>query len=96
MKKILGGLIMVFFLLMVGEVKALSFKEGEFLNGEYINKVKDGKTYYMTIQYIYRDDGKVVYCLEPFANFITGNGYIGYNFNYDGVTGLSKEQVRRI
>ena len=33
MKKILGGLIMVFFLLMVGEVKALSFKEGEFLNG---------------------------------------------------------------
>lgn len=96
MKKILRCLIIVVFLLMVGEVKALSFKEGEFLNGEYINKVKDGKTYYMTVQYIYRDDGKVVYCLEPFANFITGNGYIGYNFNYDGVTGLSKEQVRRI
>lgn len=96
MKKILGGLIIMCFVLMAWEVKAFDFKEGTFLTGEYINKVKDGKTYYMTVQYIYRDDGQAMYCLEPFEKFLTGSGYIGYNFNYENVTGLSKEQIRRI
>ena len=73
------------FVLMTWEVKAFDFKEGTFLTGEYINKVKDGKTYYMTVQYIYRDDGQAMYCLEPFEKFLTGSGYIGYNFNDEKV-----------
>ena len=47
--------------LFVGIVRAETFYEGEYITGEYINKVIDGKTYYMTMQYIKDSTNNIVY-----------------------------------
>lgn len=96
MKKIILILGVLFLSLAFTEVKADTFYEAEYISGEYINKVKDGKTYYLTVQFIKNDKGEIVYCLEPFATFTEGTGYSGKNFSYEYYTGLSNEQMRRI
>ena len=85
MKKIL---FIIFLFISIGRVDALNFYEGDFITGEYINKVDGNKTYYMTMQYIHDGNGNIVYCIEPFTKF-----YENYNYqltdpylNYDSNT----------
>lgn len=97
MKKI----ILMFFLLssfMIFKmnVKAEEFYEGDFINGEYINKVVHGKTYYMTMQYIKDRKGNIVYCLEPFSFFSEDSKYNEYVGDLSGYANLSEEQKRKI
>ncbi len=79
-----------------GFVKAETFYEGDYISGEYINKVIDGKTYYLTMQYIKDSKGNIVYCLEPFVKFVDGKAYTEYNGDLTGYKDLSDEQKRRI
>lgn len=97
MKKILVGLLLVAMFFLIGnEVKAETFVEGSFINGEYINKVKNKKTYYMTMQFIKDSKGRIVYCLEPFVDFKTGQSYNEYSGDLIGYGNLTSEQKRRI
>lgn len=92
-KSIVFGLFVFFTISSI--VKAETFYEGEYISGEYINKVIDGKTYYMTMQFIKDSNGNIVYCLEPFVKFVDGKIYEEYS-NLDEYNSLSKEQKRRI
>ncbi len=97
MKKIL---ILILFLstifLFKSNVQAESFVESNYINGEFINKVKDNKTYYMTMQFIKDSKGRIVYCLEPFVDFKTGQSYEEYEGDLSGYANLTKEQKREI
>lgn len=73
-----------------------TFYEGNYINGEYINKKIDGKTYYMTMQFIKDNNGNIVYCLEPFVSFENGQSYVKYEGDLTGYKDLSKEQIRNI
>lgn len=96
MKKYILLIIFLFSLFIFRSVNAETFVEGKFINGEYINKVIDGKTYYMTMQFINDSKGNVVYCLEPFVKFLEGKSYKEFIGNFDGYNNLTKEQKRKI
>lgn len=88
---------MLFSFIFLGEVvKAESFVDGSFINGEYVNKVKSGKTYYMTMQFINDSQGRIVYCLEPFVSFKTNQQYVEYEGDLTNYGNLSTEQKRKI
>lgn len=82
--------------LFVGIVRAETFYEGEYITGEYVNKVIDGKTYYMTMQYIKDSTNNIVYCLEPFVTFEDGKVYKEYSGDFLGYNNLTSEQKRKI
>lgn len=66
-------------------VFATKFYEGDYISGEYISKVKDGKIYYLTMKFIKDNNGNVLYCMEPFVKFYEDYDYSkngNYN-NYD-------------
>lgn len=97
MKKIIGIFILVCGFLVCGVfANAETFIEGNFINGEYVNKVKNNKTYYMTMQFIKDSKGRIVYCLEPFNDFKTGQSYKEYVGDWTNYNYLSKEQKRKI
>lgn len=79
------------FSLVLGEVKAEKFYEGDFIAGEYVNKVSGGRTYYMTMQFIRDSNGNVLYCLEPFVKFNPNNDY-----QIDSLPSLSNEVIRKV
>lgn len=96
-KKICSLIIFVGSFFIIGSnVKAETFYEGSYISSEYINKVIDGKTYYMTMQYIKDSKGNIVYCLEPFVTFENGKSYTEYNGNLSGYKDLTSEQKREI
>lgn len=96
MKKIMFIFALLISMLTISSVKADTFQEAEYISGEYINKEQNGKTYYLTVQFIKNEKGEIVYCLEPFKTFTSGTGYSGSNFSYEYYTGLSSEIMRRI
>lgn len=98
MKKVIYSLIILIssFLIIGSKVKAETFYEGSYINSEYINKVIDSKTYYMTMQYIKDSKGNIVYCLEPFVTFENGKSYTEYNGELTGYKDLTSEQKRKI
>lgn len=96
MKRIFLLMSVIASFMYINVVKAESFNEGSFISGEYINKVKNGKTYYLTAQFINDNSGDAIYCLEPFVDFSNGNNYVKYENGFEEQLNLSKEQVRRI
>lgn len=90
-------ILVLFFSSMIifNNVKAEDFYEGDYFT-TYVKKIKDNKTYYLTMQTLRdRDNGnKLVYCLEPFKFF---NSATSYKKIYDSSEySLSKEQMDRI
>ncbi len=98
MKKVLYSLIILIssFFIIGSKVNAETFYEGSYINSEYINKVIDGKTYYMTMQYIKDTKGNIVYCLEPFVTFENGKSYTEYTGDLTEYKSLTSEQKRKI
>ncbi len=94
MKKI----IFCFVLLFMGMkfIYAESFVEGKFINGEYVSKVKNGVTHYLTMQFIKDSQGRVVYCLEPYITFQEGDDYQEYEWDLSSYNKLSELQRRNI
>ena len=82
----------IFLFMLFSKVSALNFYEGNFIAGEYINKVEGNKTYYMTMQYIHDGNGNVVYCIEPFTKF-----YESYNYQLtDPYLNYDSDILRRV
>ena len=77
-------------------VRAESFYEGKFLQGEYINKEKDGMTNFVTMQFVKDSKGNIVYCLEPFILFKNGKAYREIEGDVKQYKNLSEEQIRKI
>jgi len=94
MKRFLYGLFIMF--CFIGCVNAESFVEGKFISGEYVDKVKDGVTNYLTMQYIKDDSGNIVYCLEPYVKFNEGDNYSKYEWDLSSYNKLSDEQRRKV
>lgn len=72
------------------------FVEGDYISGEYVNKVINGKTYYMTMQYIRDNEGNIVYCLEPFTKFEENKKYNKIEGDLTGYKDLNNIQKRNI
>ena len=96
MKKILLLVCVMASFIFMGDVSAETFREGNFISGEYINKVKNGKTYYLTAQFIKDDSNDSIYCLEPFVDFSSGSNYVKYESDFENQLNLTSAQVRRI
>ncbi len=96
MKKFLLLMCVMASFIFMGNVSAETFREGAFISGEYINKVKNGKTYYLTAQFIKDDSNDSIYCLEPFVEFSTGSNYVKYESGFENQLNLTSAQVRRI
>lgn len=95
MKKII--IFILTFILFIGSVEAISFKMGSYIPNGYIKMVKDGKSRYLQINFIYDQDGRVVYCIEPFVLIETsGTNYEAYYSNYANHTKLSEAQWQRV
>ena len=76
MKKIYILVLFIAMFFIIDNTLAEDFYEGEYFT-TYVNKVKDNRTYYLTMQAIRdRDNGhKLVYCLEPFKFFDSSTSY---------------------
>ena len=80
----------------INYLHAEQFKEGEFLQGEYINKKDGNKTYYMTVQFIKDEYGNIVYCLEPFKKFKNNMVYSRHEDNFENYLNLDETKINRI
>ena len=98
MKKIIKYWIFIVFCIGICffKVSAITFKESYYLGGEYISKEKNGKKYYLNLQYIEDENGNIVYCLEPFVSFDSSGVYEEYIGDRIGFNDLTKEQIRKI
>jgi len=97
MKKILIYTLFIFSLFfIINIVNAEEFTEGDYLSGEYIKKVYNGKSHYLTMQYIKDSKGEVVYCLEPYTKFYEDKTYTEYEKDLSKYEGLTDNQKRRI
>ena len=77
MKKVISLIILLFICLfcLSNNVFAIKFYEGDYISGEYISKVNDGKIHYLTMKFINDSNGNVLYCMEPFVKFYEDYDY---------------------
>jgi len=69
----------------------------ETIDGIYYAKVKNSKTEYRKAKFKRRiSDNKIVYCIEPFVDMSESASYKGYDYNYEKLLNLSKEDWNRI
>lgn len=81
--------LLVFMLMLVIDVKALSFKGGDVINNVFILKVKEnGEKEYKKGQFIIDNEGDYVYCLEPFVKVNNNSLYNKYTDNFAKNLGL--------
>jgi len=73
------------------------FYISEEIEGISYAKEKDGKiSYRKAIFKKRRSDNKIVYCIEPFSDLKEEFNYSGYDYNYEKLLNLSKEDWNRI
>jgi hypothetical protein len=101
MKKIISIFILLF--LFIINVKAVNaegvetVRTGPYINGVFIKKILDNKTYYLQSQYIIRNqDGNFIYCLDPFSDLDTNVNYVTSNTNQAKISGISVDKWQRI
>lgn len=94
MKKIIN--IFIFFILFMGGVEA---KSKFYINGKFSDTyihIKSGKEAYNGNMYKYvREDGKLVYCIEPFKLIKPNVYYEEYEYNSD-LFNISEEVLNKI
>lgn len=95
-KKIIFSILFLLgsFFLLKGISYAETFIEGDFIGNEYIGRTKNGKTIVSHIRFVEDEEGRKLYCIEPFVNFGEGQFYSAfdeYSYNY-----LSEEKMRKI
>ena len=63
----------------------------------YYAKEKNGSIEYRKAKFKRRvDDKKIVYCIEPFVDMVENKAYKGYDYNYESLLKISKEDWERI
>lgn len=94
MKKLI--LFFLLFFLLITDTSALSkFYIGEKVPNMYIEEYDDNNFHNGAPFVIKRDDGSIVYCINPFLVVNTSNYYYEYNYN-DKIFNLTDEQLDRI
>lgn len=89
--------LLVFMLMLVIDVKALSFKGGDVIKNVFVLKVKEnGEKEYKKGQFIIDSEGDYVYCLEPFVKVNNNSSYNKYTNNFAKYLGLSDELWEKI
>ena len=89
--------LLVFMLMLVIDVKALSFKGGDVIKNVFVLKVKEnGEKEYKKGQFIIDSEGDYVYCLEPFVKVNNNSSYNKYTNNFAKYLGLSAELWEKI
>lgn len=69
----------------------------DVIDGIYYAKVKNGITEYRKAKFKRRiSDNKIVYCIEPFVGLKENTSYKGYDYNYESILKMSKEDWQRI
>lgn len=97
MKKILK--IFILFIAFCGFTKVVfaeTFRKGEYIINEYIDRVDNGKVYYANAQYYYDSSGNLVYCIEPFDTLDPGSEYKEYVGDFTQYNKLSEDAKRKI
>lgn len=89
--------LLVFMLMLVIDVKALSFKGGDVINNVFVLKIKEnGEKEYKKGQFIIDNEGDYVYCLEPFVKVNNNSSYNKYTDNFAKNLGLSDSLWEKI
>ena len=103
MKKILISLLLIIVILTGSklDVYAQSYTDKFIISNEIEGisyaKVKNGKTEYRKAKFKRRvSDNKIVYCIEPFVDMIENTNYRGYDYNYEKLLNMTKEDWTRI
>ena len=97
MKKILK--IFILFIAFWGFTKVVfaeTFRKGDYIINEYIDRVDNGKVYYANAQYYYDSSGNLVYCIEPFDTLDPGSEYKEYVGDFTQYNKLSEDAKRKI
>ena len=97
MKKII--LLLAVALIIIGlkiDVYAATYTDmfyiSDIIDGIYYAKEKGGQVEYRKAKFKRRrDDNKIVYCIEPFVDMPEDTSYNGYDYNYEKLLNLSKE-----
>ena len=74
----------------------MKLKEGDYINGAYINKVNNNKTYYMQSRFIYNELNQIIYCIEPFNKISTTIDYNVFDTNFDSITNIDEYTWKKI
>ena len=92
MKKILFFLIAILITLNISvNAQEISFYEGNYIGGIYMNKVKNGYILYQQARFFKnKENNEAVYCIEPFKTFNENATYKEGNHN------LTLEQKEKI
>lgn len=94
MKKII--FILFTLLIFIPNTKALSkFYLGEKVPNMHIESVSESEVHNGIPFILRRDDGKFVYCINPFESLNTTNYYSSYNYN-DKLFNLTDEQLNKM
>lgn len=101
MKKIFMVLIVLISILVIPDFKvnALedSFYEGEYIQGEYMKKFKDGKGKYQQLRFFRRkSDNRAVYCIELWETLSQNKNIPGYDNNQSQYANISESTWQRI
>ena len=95
MKKVI--LLLSIFFLGILTCQAISFTEGSYISGSYVKKEKGTLTKYLQIRFVHDNEGKLIYCLEPFKSLdTTGVNYTTINDNLVVSSGLTESQWHRV
>ena len=81
------------------KVKAESFREGNYISNAYIKKIdttNNNKTYYLQSQFIYKEDGNFVYCVDPFRKLDTSVNYSSLNITIASTLNITQENLNKI
>ena len=100
-KKLLLLTITLLFIGLKMNVHALTYTDqfyiAEVIDGIYYAKEKDGEIEYRKAKFKRRSDDKsIVYCIEPFVDIKEDTNYKGYDYDYEKLLNLSKEDWERI
>lgn len=69
----------------------------DVIDNIFYAKEKNGVIEYRKAKFKRRvDDGKIVYCIEPFVDMVENTSYKGYDYNYESLLKISKEDWERI
>lgn len=91
MKKILLFLITLLAATITANAQEISFYEQDYINGIYMNKVKDGYILYQQARFFRnRQTNEAVYCIEPFATFNENGVY------QEQIPNLTEQQKERL
>lgn len=96
MKKKLLIIIVIITTILCSRVKATTFKETDYLTGEFIHMSGNGITKDFTMRLMKDDKDTIAYCIEPFVQLNSTGKYTTYLGEISNFPYLTNEQAHQI